>query len=96
MGLFTSVAICLLLTHCKTHTFLTLTSDCLLVIVALVDGTGLSIVDVSPSAVFYIFLMCADGSLTSSLFSMLYLCWVCKFLGFGGQTYASFSTISLY
>ena len=56
-----------MLAHCKTHTFLTLISDSSLSIVALVDGTVLSIADVSLSAVFCIFLIYADGSLTSSL-----------------------------
>ena len=69
-----------MLAYYKTHIILALTFDFPLPIVASVDGA------VSLSAVCCIFLTFINETLASLSFSMLYLRWLCKCLGFGQQT----------
>lgn len=86
MNLFAFMIICLILAHCKIYTFLMLISNSLLIIIALVDNIVLSIADVLSLAVFFIFLIFANGNLKSLSSLILYLRLVCKFLGFSRQT----------
>ena len=89
MDLLTFATICLILAYCKIHTFLILTFNFSLFIIALVNRTVLSIANISPWAVFYIFLICVNESLILSLSSMLYLRWLCKLLRFDRKTHTS-------
>lgn len=79
--LLASMAICLKLAYCKTHTYLALISNFFLLIVAWVNHIILL------SVVCCIILMYINKSLTLSSFSILQLYWLCKCLGFDWQTY---------
>ena len=71
MGLLVSMAIYIILAYCTTHTFSMLTSGPFLLTATSVNRAVSTISDASTSAVFCIFLICADGNLTLSSSSML-------------------------
>lgn len=81
MNFLAFTAICLILAHYKTYIFLMLIFDSFISIIALINRIFLLITDVSFLAVFFIFLLRVNKSLTLS-FLKLYMHLVCKFLGF--------------